>query len=200
MRRLLLCLLLDGGPASAFAGDGKSGTADAPTPAPVSEGTKTNAEGEYGGVQPGEPKKAEPGKKAKKPAPKGTLSWIGFEAKEGGSQVFFQSVAPFEVSQRVEKGTLIVSLSGVKRLGGNTWRHIDTRFFETSISKIVAKKKGKGVEVRISFKNAKDAGQGSMRTATEADGLYYAYLSFSGTGTPAETTGGAVTAPKDVEK
>ncbi len=201
MRRLLLCLLLVGGPASAFAGDGaKSGTADAPTPPPAAEAPKTNAEGDYGGVQPGQPKKAEPGKKTKKPAPKGTLSWVGFEAKEGGSQVFFQSVAPFEVSQRVDKGTLIVSLTGVSRLGGNTWRHIDTRFFETSISKIVAKKKGKGVEVRISFKNAKDAGQGSMRTATEADGLYYAYLSFSGTGTPAETAGGAVTAPKDVEK
>jgi hypothetical protein len=202
MRRLLLCLLLVGGPASAFAGDGAKGSgAPADAPAPVTEGTKTNAEGDYGGVQPGQPKKAEPTKKSKKAAPKkGTLSWIGFEAKEGGSQVFFQSAAPFEVRQRVDKGMLIVSLSGVTRLGGNTWRHVDTRFFETPISKIVAKKKGKGVEVRISFKNAKDAAQASMRTATEADGLYYAYLSFSGTGTPAESSGGAVTTPKDVEK
>lgn len=177
MRRLLLALLLVGGPASAVAQE---------APAPTTEGTKPNAEGEYGGVQPGQPKKPDTGKKAKKPPPKGTLSWIGFEVKDGGSQVFLQSVAPFEVNQRVDGSTLVVSLSGVSRLGPNTGRFIDTRFFETPLSRVVAKKKGKGVEVRITFKNAKDVAQGSVRTATEADGLYYAYLSFSGTGTPVE--------------
>jgi len=143
-------------------------------------------EGDYGGVQPGQPKKPDGTKKAKKPH-KGTLSWIGFETKEGGSEVFFQSVAPFEVSQHVDKGTLVVNLSGVSRLGQNTWRPIDTRFFDTTLSRIVAKRRGKGIEVRISFKDAKDAGQGSVRTATEADGMYYAYLSFAGGGAaPAE--------------
>ena len=39
-------------------------------------------------------------------------------------------------------------------------------------------------ERRVAFKNAKDAAQGAMRTATEADGMYYAYLSFAGGGTP----------------
>lgn len=144
-----------------------------------------NAEGEYGGVQPGQPKKAEPGKKAKKPPPKGTLSWIGFEAKDGSSDVFLQSPAPFEVSQRVENGTLVVTLTGVTRLGQNVWRPIDTRFFASPVSRVTAKKKGKGIEVRIAFKNAKDATQGSVRTATEADGMYYAYLSFAGGGEPA---------------
>jgi hypothetical protein len=171
MRRLLLCLLLVSSPA--FAEDAKVG--------------KPNTEGDYGGVVPGAPKKAEPGKKAKKPPPKGTLSWIGFEVKDGGSTVFLQSIAPFEVAQRVDGSTLVVTLTGVSRLAGNTWRFIDTRFFETPLSRVVAKRKGKGIEVRISFKNAKDAAQGSVRTATEADGLYYAYLAFSGTGTPTET-------------
>jgi hypothetical protein len=150
------------------------------------------AEGDYGGVQPGQPKKpAEPGKKPKKPPPKGTLSWIGFEMKDGGSVVFLQSVAPFELSQHVDKGTLVVNLSGVSRLAHNVWRPIDTRFFDTSLSRVVAKKKGRGVEVRISFKDAKDAAQASVRTATEADGMYYAYLSFAGGGAapaPAEPT------------
>jgi hypothetical protein len=174
MRRLLLCLGLVSSPA--LADDGKP-----------------NPEGEYGGVQPGQPKKPETGKKAKKPAPKGTLSWIGFEAKDGGSQVFLQSAAPFELAQRMDGSTLVVTLTGVSRLGGNTWRYIDTRFFETSLAKIAPKKKAKSIEIRITFKNPKDAEQGSVRTATEADGLYYAYLSFSGTGSPpAETT----TAPK----
>lgn len=179
MRRLLLCLLLVSSPAVA------------------EEAGKPNAEGDYGGVKPGVAQKPEAGKKAKKPPPKGTLSWIGFEAKDGGSQLFFQSIAPFEVNQRIDGSTLVVSLTGVTRLGGNTWRHIDTRFFETPLAKVVAKKKGKGIEVRISFKNAKDAAQGSMRTSTEADGFYYAYLSFSGTGTPVESP---TTTPKEPEK
>jgi hypothetical protein len=148
----------------------------------LAQGKGPNAEGEYGGVQPGQGKKPEVGKKAKKPPPKGTLSWIGFETKTGGADVFFQSPGAFDVSQRVDNGVLVVTLSGVTRMGQNTWRAIDTRFFDTTISRIVAKKKGKGVEVRISFKNAKDAAQGSMRTSTEGDGMYYAYLSFAGGG------------------
>jgi hypothetical protein len=159
-------------------------------PAFAQQAAPANAEGEYGGVQPGE-KPAEPSKK--KPAKKGTLSWIGFETKDGRSQVFLQSPAPFEVSQHVEKGTLVVNLSGVSRLGQNTWRPIDTRFFDTSLSRIVARKKGKGIEVRIAFKDAKDAAQGTLRTATEADGMYYAYLSFAGGAPNAEAQGGEPT-------
>jgi hypothetical protein len=168
MRRALLCLVLLASPA--FAEDPKG----------------PNAEGEYGGVQPGEGKKPDAPKKPKKPVRKGTLSWIGFETKNGGSEVFFQSVAPFEVNQRVDKGAVVVTLAGLSKLGHNTWRPIDTRFFETPIARIAAKKKGKGVEVRIAFKTGTSAAQGSVRTATEADGMYYAYLSFAG-GSPAAT-------------
>lgn len=139
-----------------------------------------HAEGEYGGVEPGQPKKPEPGKKAKKAPPKGTLSWIGFEAKDGSSDVFLQSPAPFEVLQRVENGTLVVTLSHISRLGQNTWRPIDTRFFATPVARVSAKKKGSGVEVRITFKNPKEAAQGAVRTETGADGMYYVHLGFSG--------------------
>jgi AMIN domain len=169
MRRALLCLVLLAGPA--FAEDPKG----------------PNAEGDYSGVQPGQAKKPE-SKKAKRPPPKGTLSWIGFESKDGGSEVFFQSVAPFEVSQKVENGSVVVTLSGLTKLGHNTWRPIDTRFFDTPIARVTAKKKGKGIEVRIAFKNAKEAAQGSVRTAAEADGMYYAYVSFAGGGSAAPTS------------
>lgn len=168
MRRALLCLVLLGSPA--FAQEVKG----------------PNAEGEYGGVQPGEAKKLEPGKKPRKLPKKGTLSWIGFESKDGSSEVFFQSVAPFQVSQRVDGGTVVVTLSGLRKLGRNTWRPIDTRFFDTPIAGITARKKGRAIQVRIAFKTAKDAAQGTVRTATEADGMYYAYLSFAGGGGTAE--------------
>ena len=141
-------------------------------------------EGDYGGVIPGQTARPEPGAKPKPkrmPA-RGTLSWIGFEAKDGGAQVFFQAAASFVVTQRVEGATLIVSLD-LQRLGANTWRYVDTRFFDNPLSLIVAKPtrargSGKRVEVKIKFKNPKDAREGTMRAATEADGLHYVYLTF----------------------
>src|SRR5882672_4325488 len=111
MRGVLLLLLLTG-----------SAYADKPP----------HKEGEYGGVTPGETQKPDPAAKPgkpKRPPPKGTLTWIGFEAKDGGAEVFFQSVAPFELTQRVDGSTLVVHLS-LPRLGHNTWRQIDTRFFD----------------------------------------------------------------------
>ncbi|HTR53877.1 MAG TPA: hypothetical protein VMJ10_24450 [Kofleriaceae bacterium] len=164
----------------------------------------THNEGEYGGVTPGQPRRAEPSKKPTRPPPKGTLSWIGFQpggtvsgAKDGGAEVFFQSVAPFDVTQHVEGGVLLVYLAGLSRLGQNTWRPIDARFFETPIARISARRVGAaggknahpaGIEVRVTFKNAKDAKEGTYRSATEADGLYYAYLSFAGSA-PADAGG-----------
>jgi hypothetical protein len=159
-------------------------------------------EGQYGGVTPGEapPRDAASSARPRRPPSKGTLTWIGFEARDGGAQVFFQSVAPFELSQRVEGGTLVVHL-GLRRLGRNTWRPIDTRFFDNPLSGIVARAAGAtrahkgrparaaGIVVRIAFKNAKDAREATVRTATEADGRYYAYLTFP------EGTGGPVAPP-----
>ena len=157
-------------------------------------------EGQYGGVTPGEAQPADrAGKpaKTKRPPPKGTLTWIGFAANDGGAEVFFQSVAPFELTQRVEGANLVVHLN-LRRLGHNTWRQIDTRFFDNPLSGIVARAVGAarttkdrpahsaGIEARIAFTNAKDAREAAVRTATEADGMYYAYLTFpEGTGGPA---------------
>ncbi len=163
-------------------------SADSPEdPAAVKVGPQSpHDEGEYGGVKPGTPPRAD--KKPKRPPSKGTLSWIGFEAKGGGAEVFLQSVAAFEVNQHVEGSTLVVDLSGLDKLGQNTWREVDTRFFQTPLARITAKRVGavRGkhateVEVRITFKNPKDAQQGQLRAASEADGMYYQYLSFAGT-------------------
>ncbi|MBV8757698.1 MAG: hypothetical protein JO257_10495 [Deltaproteobacteria bacterium] len=160
MRRLLVLLLLA-----------------CPVVATADEAKGPHPEGAYGGVQPGH--KPE---KPRRPPPKGTLTWIGFEPKSGTSEVFLQSVAPFEVAQRVDKGAVVVTLTGVTRLGANTWRPIDTRFFDTPLARVSATRKGKGIEVRIAFKNGKDAKEAAVRSATEADGMYYAYLDFAGGG------------------
>jgi hypothetical protein len=178
MRRVMLFLLL-------------ARPALAQTPGP------THNEGDYGGVVPGT--KHTPPKPAKV---KGMLSWIGFEPKDGGAQVFLQSIAPFEVTQHIETGALVVHLSGLDRLGQNTWRPIDARYFETPIARISARKVGAtrgknphpaGIELRITFKNAKDAKEGQLRTATEPDGCFYAYLTWIGS-VPSES--GTISEPE----
>src|ERR1044071_3696325 len=141
-------------------------------------------EGQYSGVTPGEVQSHDTsGKpaKPKRPPTKGTLTWIGFAAKDGGAEVFFQSVAPFEVSQRVEGGALIVHL-GLTRLGHNTWRQIDTRFFDNPLSGIVARAvgavratrdrraRGAGIEARIAFKSAKDVKERSEERRVGREG------------------------------
>lgn len=170
---------------------------DPATPQPPLRPEIEHKEGEYGGVVPGQPQP--PAGKPKHLPPKGTLAWIGFEARDGGV-IFLQSVAPFEVAQHVEGAALVVNLTGVVRLGHNVWRPIDTRFFETTVARVAARPvgaaratkaapaHGTGVEVRVAFKNAKDAREGVVHTATEADGMYYAYLTFPSSGAATSTT------------
>jgi hypothetical protein len=159
--------------------------AEAPASSPTPK-----AEGEYSGVSPGEPAKTpdKPTKKARKVA-SGTLTWIGFSAENGGAELFFQASSRFAASQRVEGNTLVVELDGITRMGPNTRRPLDTRFFETSVARITAKavraRRGTkklparkaGVEVRIAFKSG-GAREGSLRTGTEGDG-YRVYLDLS---------------------
>jgi hypothetical protein len=155
-------------------------------------------EGEYGGVVPGQ--KREPSEqpaRPRRPPPKGTLAWIGFEAKDGGAQIFLQSVAPFQVQQHLEGATLVVHLS-LLQLGPNTGRPIDTRFFDNPLAGLVARSvaatratktrpaRGRGIDVRITFKDPRSAREGALRTTTEADGMFYAYLSFPDSGSSSQ--------------
>lgn len=163
-------------------------------------------EGDYGGVIPGQ--KSE---KPRRTPAKGTLSWIGFEATNGGAKVFFQSSGAFEVSQHVEGSTLVVHLM-LQRMSANTRRPVDTRFFDNPLSSIKARavrasrgSKGTqahpaGVEVRINFKNPKDVREGALSAKVEADGLSYAYLTFpEGTADPTATSPKTVSDPGDTE-
>jgi hypothetical protein len=168
---------------AATAGSGSRTTvASDPTPPPQPE--TTHKEGDYGGVDPDHPQStdatAKP--KPKHTPPKGTLSWVGFELKDGGSEIFFQSPGAFDIQQHVEGGQLVVELGSLSQLGANAWRPIDTHFFDNPIARIEARRVGAGVEVRITFKNAGDAREGSYRSEQETDGYYYAYLSFAGSG------------------
>lgn len=169
--------------------------AAAPAAAQPAEGGVVKQEGEYGGVSRDAPAKgARPAR-----APKHTLTWLGFTPKaDGGAEVFFQAAEPFTVAQRVEGGTLVVVLEGLKKQARNTRRPLDARFFDTAIAriktKVVRARRGKrgsaghpaGVEVRITFKEAKDAREGSVRAEKGAEGMSYVYLAFPPPATPGQ--------------
>ncbi|MBK7196702.1 MAG: hypothetical protein IPH80_29885 [Myxococcales bacterium] len=149
---------------------------------PGDDGTH-HEEGQYGGVNPtGTPS---PDAKLTRP-PAHTLGWIGFAANDGAGEVFFQAAQPFQLTQRVEGGAVIVTLDGLTKLTRNVRRPLDTRFFDAPIDRITAKAGRRraparapapaGVEVRIAFRAGTPVSEGVVRTATEKDGLYHAYL------------------------
>jgi hypothetical protein len=172
--------------ALAFAGLLVAATPAAAQPA---EGGVVKKEGEYGGVTPGQAPVAEKGVKARRPPARKSLNWVGFTPKEGGSsELFFQAVDEFTVSQRMEGSTLVITLAGLTRQARNTRRPLDARFFDTAVARVSTKvaRRKKGIEVRVSFKDAKDAREGSLRTDKGADGMFYAYVSFAAPATPGQ--------------
>lgn len=168
---------------------------------PGDDGTHRR-EGEYGGVSPGAPPVTDA--KHTRPAAK-TLGWVGFSAVDGAGEVFLQAAQPFTITQRIEGEVVIVRLAGLTRQARNTRRPLDTRFFDSPVGRIAAKavratraRKGQpghpaGIEIHVAIKRGAPIGEAVVRTATEKDGLFYAYLTFAG----AAPSPGAVTPSGD---
>ena len=179
---VVLASLLVAPPAVAQDGDSAEeapSAEDEETPVEVREG----AEGEYGGVRPGQAARV-PHKRPKA----GTLSWVGFTPEGGAAQIFLQAPNEFSYTQRVEGRTLIVHLEGLKRLGRQVRRPLYTQHFDTPVDKITVKKVGArkarkgrpgrkaGIEVHILFDSAVQAREAAARSGMEADGYFYLYL------------------------
>lgn len=162
-----------------------------PAPAPA------RAEGDYGGVRPGAAPPAESATVRRAKPAKQLLTWIGFTpASDGSSELFFQAGSAFSAQQRMEGAALVVLLDGLRHQTPNTQRPLDTRYFNTAIARISARPtravrggKGRparpaGIEVRIEFRDPRDAKEAAARSETGADGLSYVYLSFGPSSAP----------------
>ena len=157
---------------------------------PVLAQDDPHREGVYGGVNPIAPTDANK-VKHKDALAKKTLHWIGFQQQRSATEVFLQAAQPFTIDQRLEGGVLVISISGLTKLGPNVRRPMDTRFFDGPITTITTHARRAhrarrgvpaataGIDVHLAFRDGKPA-TGDVRTATEADGMYYAYLSFAG--------------------
>jgi hypothetical protein len=80
------------------------------------------------------------------------ITWIGFQAKEDSSRVFFQTVRPadYEILSGDTSNILVVRFSDTKIPVRNFKRFIDTSAFEWNVRRIDAKQAGRNaVEVTI---------------------------------------------------
>lgn len=173
---------------------------EAQVPADEAPGGTRKQEGDYGGVNPSAPSMQAADKPIRQP-PKKTLTWLGFTARDdGGAELFAQAATPFTAQQRIEGKTLVVLLAGLPKQARNTRRPLDTRFFDTAIARVTARtaravraRKGApgrpaGVEIRITFKDPRDAKESALRADTGEDGLHYTYLSFGPPSAPRSQT------------
>jgi hypothetical protein len=145
---------------------------------------KVEKEGVYGGVTPAEPSRSA------RPRVKKGLQWIGFQPREQGGRVFIMAGNELPHSQRVEGGAVIVDLPGAKFATRNALRPLDTRFFGSTVARVVPRRVGSrraakgqparkaGVELRIELKNPADAAEANLSTKVEQDGYFYIYLDF----------------------
>jgi hypothetical protein len=181
--RIALALALVAGTAAA-----QPAAPRATPPGPGDDGTH-HREGEYGGVSPD----GRPSPDAKRVVPPAaTLGWIGYRPGDAGAELFLMAAQPFSVEQRLEDGQVVLTLVGVRKLGRNLRRPLDTRFFDGPLARVAAKvvkarraRRGQpavagGVEIRVGFKPGAPIAVGTVRTATEKDGLFYLYLGFAG--------------------
>ena len=158
-----------------------SGTAwaqDPPQPAPLPPGVSVpgaHAEGDYGGSVPGAAQREK-----HRTAGPNTLTWVGFlKTETGGARVFLRVTSSVSPMQTVAGNELVARLPGFKLDVRNNSRPLNTKYFDTDVTRVRATKVKDGLEVRVTFaKNPREATL-STEPAPEADGGgTFVYLDF----------------------
>jgi hypothetical protein len=193
---LLLCGCLWAG--AALAGDedeGEEPNAPAEKDAPAaSDDTPAGVhhEGDYGGVSPDHARNPEDGKPAgrsgRKPARASSrllVTWVGFQAREGGAaRVFVRLSAEAAYDQKLVGDALVVFVTGARLGQRNHGRFIDTSFFDTAVARIEGKnvpaRRGAkaGVALTVHFKKGA-AKLAEVKEESGADGHRYLFLDFA---------------------
>lgn len=149
-----------------------------------------NREGQYGGVVPDREPDPDDTRRTRRKR-KNAVSWIGFQPQDGGrARVFVRMANELEYAQHLAGNVLYINIAGARYRHRNTLRRLDMRHFETALETVTSKRvsrrrarKGKharkrGIELRISFKDAKDAREAAASLAAGKDGYTYLYLDF----------------------
>ena len=150
--------------------------------------SKAHQEGEYGGVTPETDHPPHRKRRPKRP----TLTWTGFQVRNGSqARLFLQLSHDADYTQQLDKNNvLVVFLPGFRFGEKNAARRIDARYFGTVLSEVrghrVRRRRARGdiparaagVELRITFRDAKQAVEAQASMKTVEDGYRYLYLDF----------------------
>jgi hypothetical protein len=177
-RVLLASLVVVLAPAAARAQDTPAGEA------PKAPGDQPKPVGEYSGVpdaEAGAGSKVGHVRRGRYPQ----VLWLGFRARdEGGARLFVQLDRDVASSQAVVGGKLVISLPGARAASRNSLRWMDTRFFDSGVARIEARRAGRkrgqkaGIEIVVTFKDKVAPAEGSIASAQGKDGLTYLSLDF----------------------
>jgi hypothetical protein len=171
--------------ARAPAADDDASDAADERPAP----TNVHREGDYGGVTPERAKnpeaKGHAARKGRRAANRLLVTWVGFEAREGGAaRVFLRLSADATYEQKLVGDSVVVFVAGARLGQRNHGRFIDTSFFDTAIARVQGKnvpaRRGSkaGVELTVHFKKGA-AKLPDIKSETGADGDRYLFLDFA---------------------
>ena len=136
-------------------------------------GQATVASQKYDGVT--------PGSATRNPLPSAPregayLVWTGFQMTASGSEVFLQTTRAITVEHtKSSRSTLVLRLQGCRIHMANNRRKIDTRFFATPVTSVVAKQRGKNIEVLIALREPTSVDE---RSQAGPDGTQFVVLGF----------------------
>jgi hypothetical protein len=150
-----------------------------------------HASGTYMGVVPGAASAPSPAHPASKGPP--TITWPGFQMRpDGSSRVFIQSTAPIEPKVLpAADGKFALRLPGARVAAQTNRLPLDTRFFNTPVTKVSVSVAGAGATVQLDMRAPVTPHVSSERSGS---GYYFTYIDLpkgeyiKGSGTSSQAT------------
>jgi hypothetical protein len=106
-----------------------------------------------------------------------TITWPGFQMRpDGSSRVFLQSSAPLDTHAAMTSEKLLVVDLGDVRIAGRTNRYpLETRFFNTPVTRVELKRAGKRAVLEITLRASV---QPNLSSEQARSGFYFVYIDF----------------------
>lgn len=143
--------------------------------ASTNAGSPGHATGSYAGVVPGAASKAPPAAKAAKASNGPTITWPGFQMRpDGSSRVFIQSTAPLEPKVlTTAEGKFDVQLPCARVAAKTNRLPLDTRFFNTPVTKVSVSASPGGAVVQLDLRASIAP---SVSTESAPSGYFFTYI------------------------
>jgi hypothetical protein len=132
--------------------------------------------GHYAGVTPGtsnRPPRLPQGRQANR-----LVTWPGFQARaDGASRFFVQTTNAVSPALQTQQGRVVVTLPNVRIHLRNNRRPLETRFFNTPVSRARVERRGRNVAFVLDLRADVTP---TVSTDVGPDGLHFVYVEFGG--------------------